>query len=202
MELAALVLSIISIVVSLAVPITLEVVRKPKLALLIGEAVGDERGFRILHLRVINRPLPRVLRKIISRRPAYQCYVDLDFRSMGSNSRKFEPIRAKWAKAPEPLILGEFDATKVPMAEQWDLAEGEEGESVAIAIKFAGEEHAYAFNSLSYQFEGLKNPRWLLSKNEYVIRARGVSGPVSVRQNFVISNLGTSLEQFRLRWPN
>ncbi|MBA7647154.1 hypothetical protein ES703_54924 [subsurface metagenome] len=201
---AGYIVSIIAIIVAclaIAVPFGIEVLKRPKLDIAVGKSTGDERGFRILHITVLNERRRGWFGKIVQRGLAPLCHVDLTFYDPSLRAKEFPPIRGRWSPTPEPVFLGQFDQARVSEGERWDLAPSDDGETVAVAIKHKDEQECYAFNGLSYHPScqpGWKKRDWMLTKGEYIVKTTAISGDVSHTAYFILKNWAKELESFAL----
>jgi hypothetical protein len=145
--------------ITIAAAIVVEWAKRPRLAIDVARPASDPR-WKILHVKVINKPVGGLVGRLLLRNDARGCRVRIQFlrhNVTGPPIHKLE-IGGRWSATPQPLSIVStpqglgaiFDINKVPQTERFDLQPDAGGEAVAVAIKHSDDKGAYAFNSESY----------------------------------------------------
>jgi hypothetical protein len=133
------------------------------------------------------------------RSTASGCRVTVDFADLETGPF-LTNRQMRWDGTAEPLTAdGRPDVTKVPQSLSLDVAP-DSVETIAVAVKYAGEESMYSFGAWSY-FHGGKefaDPGMELSKDEYRITVRAKAGGISEQRTFRLRNYGTGIDDFRV----
>jgi hypothetical protein len=199
----------------------------PKLELRIGDrAPGERDGLKwmFLHLQVINEPLvgwsEKRLHEIfrVYRRHA-TCQVRLSYLSSDEKQTYISPIFGDWSGTSEPfsffydsatsVVKAVPDFTKISNRWTFDVHPTWRGESVAVAIKYAGQRECYAFNAESY-FGNATGKPWCIQKyrldyEAIMVHAYLISGGIEIGPyRFRIVNDGNRIDEncFRLEECN
>lgn len=174
-------------------------------------------------IRVRNKPLVSPLAILLTRQAAQRCVVDLDYFRWGTDERVIPTVPGRWsshqkptrslpyaAEMPVPLSGGTagvinkggyggvgdiYDPALDPL--QQDVAVGDSGEEIAVAILRDGQ--AFAFSSESYAYDAFGNPNWALGHGTYrvVVRVRGSS--VNCERAFKLEYLSNDFSRFQLQ---
>jgi hypothetical protein len=210
---ASLIVAFLGAGVAIFVPLFVEYTRRPELVVERADDLNIENrspNQRLVHIKVINRPLTGWRGRWLLRNVATGCSAHIRFISRSDSSTVELPGR--WSANPEPLMLMasigtsgavsgatyvasleamSFDPTKVPQTRVIDVSPGEAGQLVAIALKTQGQAEAYGFASESYGFSDLQNPNWRLPHTEYVVEVVAEAGGLrSEPARFVLRNQG------------
>jgi hypothetical protein len=187
------------------IPIWVEYSRRP---VLVVERAGDLNiqkrtpPQRLVHLRVVNRPLSGWRGEYLLRSVAAGCTVQITLISRSDGSRV--SFAGRWSGHPEPWtyvpitsthgstgVVRLFDETKIAQTRVIDVSPGIAGQTAAIAIKTDGHASAYAFASESYFFANLENPEWALPHEAYDVEVYAEAGGIrSPTARFVLTNAG------------
>jgi hypothetical protein len=214
------VLALFGIFVAFWVPIQMERRKRPVLMIEPAEmeagVIGDHRarfakiGVRNLPIRREDSPwyFPRIDSWLL-RATATGCKVTASFEELATGGRPLTNRQMRWDAASEPLNLyvdatgslaAHPDITKVPQSLSLDVAP-DSVETIAVAIKYEGEEAAYAFDAWSYFHGGPRlfaDPRLELAGEEYRVSVRAAAGGISVERTLRLRNYGDSLDDFRV----
>jgi hypothetical protein len=203
------VLGIVGVVLALGVPIGIEWARRPSLRIEIGvDANSADPLWRIVHVRIVNKPLQGFPARFLLRNSAAACHVTMEFVSQSDGTRL--PASGKWSARPEPLAtvpvdsegLGLrriFDPEKIPQALTLDVSPTAAGEPVAVAIKHNGDPMAYAFDPAIYAYLNLRNDALALPHERYDVNVTVQAGEIKAEpRRFVLHNDGTEYRDLRL----
>lgn len=185
-------------IVSILLLFSFEYWRKPKLDVKEPHWVGDEFGYRILHVKGFNSP-----GKLVQRNTAHACTVNLRFFSLAVNELLFESIEGMWSQRPASITMNQSGPQKAQEVKRWNLQPGTDGYAIPIAIKHKGDADSYAFNGESYSVQTLgKIPQRMIPGDsaamaEVVLK----SGTTSVVRYFRIENWGVELQKFTIKGP-
>jgi hypothetical protein len=204
MELIGIGLGIFGVLLAIGIPLWIESMKRPLLHIEWAEDANNAiygGPTRIVHIKVINEPITGWRGRWLLRNPANGCGVTLTFRSM-SDGREIGPYSAKWDARPEPIQwlpnegqVNQFpDPEKIPACISYDLSPGEDGSSLAVALKRDGEAGAWAFSAILYfslpdkplSAEGFE----LASDTDYEVVARANVGGITCESSFVLRNRG------------
>lgn len=201
MELTALVLALVGIAVAIALPLTIEYLKRPGLR--VERATDADRiapsAFRIVHVKIVNEPIGGVFGRWLMRNVATGCRVTISVQTENGVSA-LPAFNGKWSAKPEPIqylplgggVQEAFDPAKWPGGLVYDLSPGLDGEPVAVAIKHDGEADAYAFHPMwIYQDPvGLRNAAARLSETEYEVTVTAEAGEITADKRFKLRNDG------------
>jgi hypothetical protein len=202
-------LGFFAILVAIAIPLWIEWRKRPMLSIEPGEnADRDAPSWRIVHVRVLNTPIPGRLGRFLLRQNADGCtgWVELRSRSGGA------PIafEAKWSSSPEPiqtLAIGGravefYDPQKLPIALVATVPPTKGGQTIAVAIKHNGDPHAYGFGKGLYADPNpgpLRTPSLALQDSEYDVTVTVEAGQLNCDARFVLYNRGPERDDLELR---
>jgi hypothetical protein len=185
MELAASL--VIGGLITIAVALAVEWVKRPRLAVEIARPASDAR-WEILHIKVINKPVAGWAGRFVLRNDAPGCRVRATFRrrNVTGPSTPLFGIDGRWSATPQPLsvIAGTqgreaiFDVNKLPQSERFDLPPDSAGEAVAIAIKLTGDRDAYAFSNSSYIAGDFRHEPFKLGVGQFEVEVTASVGAV------------------------
>ncbi|MGA9762402.1 MAG: hypothetical protein WBQ14_08270 [Gaiellaceae bacterium] len=209
MNVVYLVLSIVAIAFAVVVPVFVEYSRRPVLTIKRSEDLNFDSTLprRIVHVRVVNRPLSGLRGRWLLCNVATGCTVSITMTSRSDGTGL--TFQGRWSGNPEPMTIlthgqGDiavvYDPMKLPQTRVIDVSPGEEGQTMAIAIKAEGDSRAYCFASESYERLGdLRKPGWELPHKEYdvvvVAQAGGISSPPT---RFLLRNSGSHYTDLEL----
>jgi hypothetical protein len=136
---------VVAVLVAVTIPLLIEATRRPSLSIRRGSDLDDDH-WRVVHVRILNEPIPGLRGRLLLRHSAAGCEVRMTLRSR-SDEKEMPSILCKWSAAPEPLehVVRENalesvpDAQKIGSATRYEVQPGGEGEPVAVAIKHDGE---------------------------------------------------------------
>jgi hypothetical protein len=102
MEIGALLVGILALVIAIAAPIGVELLKRPKLEIEPSTFEDDEVDWTFATVRVFNRAtMPRVF-SWLTRSTAQACEATIEFRKVGDDRLAFPPVAARWSSRPEP----------------------------------------------------------------------------------------------------
>lgn len=107
------ILGVVAIAVAVAVPFGIERLKRPRLEIVSSQ--WSPPGFVLwtfATVRIRNRPLSKVLDKLLTRQPVQGCTADIDFYHWDSDACTFT-VPGRWSSAPEPLRLAPEDLPTV-----------------------------------------------------------------------------------------
>jgi hypothetical protein len=214
-------LALFGIFVAFWVPIQMERHKRPVLTIEpYDSAAGDLGGVtvRFAKIRVQNLPLgrdesPWYFPRIdtwLSRATATGCKVTASFEEIATGARPVPDVELRWDATAEPLNLyvtadgrhaADPDITKLPQSLRFDVAPDRVGEALAIGIKYAGEESAFAFGAWSYFGGGPRlygHPAFELAGDEYLVTIRATAGGASATRTVRLRNYGRDVHDFRV----
>jgi hypothetical protein len=192
--------------IAIGFTILIEYYRKPNLIISISQKIKFE-DFVSLRLRVINSPLPRLL-KWLFRQPALQCHGNITFHDSQNGQNLFgREMSIRWVNNPEPLpikIISKsgwegkiLDPVRFNQFQRIDIYPGKNNyEDLDVVIRYKNEKECYGFNNESYQ-EDFKDARWKLAKDQYLIKVTIWSSGDKVTKNFRLMNLDP-IDSFRI----
>lgn len=116
------ILGVVAIAVAVAVPFGIERLKRPRLEIVSSQ--WSPPGFVLwtfATVRIRNRPLSKVLDKLLTRQPVQGCTADIDFYHWDSDACTFT-VPGRWSSAPEPLRLVPEDLPTVlpPVIQRWE----------------------------------------------------------------------------------
>lgn len=187
----------LSLLVAVGFPILLEYLRRPRIDVVPQPGgVGDERGFRFLHVQVYNRPRIRRPLNWVAVSPLPVSRVLLEYFRTGE--RLFANVQGIWTNRPRPVVNEQFDSERANEAQALDLFASDQPYPVPVAIKLRGQEEAYGFHAESYRYDNRCDPNIRLPSNaEVELRVRIMGGGPKQRESrFRIQNFGRDLQAF------
>jgi hypothetical protein len=215
MEWLAVVVALVGAGIAVCIPLAVEYARRPELAVELADDLNIENrtpNQRIVHVRVVNRPLQGLRARWLLRNAANGCKVHVKFVSHSDQSGP--EFDGRWSGHPEPYTLVAIpgptggvaavpwvqrlslvDEAKIPQTRVIDVSPGTEGQVVGIAIKTDDYKEAYGFGPESYLYEAghLQNPQWFLPHTTYDVQVFAEAGELrSPIVRFVLRNEGTS----------
>jgi hypothetical protein len=146
-----------------------ERLRRPKLIIEQGEWRDANVPWQFVTVRLANRRLRGLWRRLFTRNPALECQVSLTFRSEGG---EVGPIPARWSARPEPIRFepgggASFDPSLVPDSYRLTLPATDQREEVAVAIGNQG--RCSAFSAPSYGAPAWHHPDWELTPGQWKV---------------------------------
>jgi hypothetical protein len=194
--------------IAVFIPLFVEYTKRPALEIALADDLNIEDRLpkqRLVHIRVINRPLAGRRGAWLLRNVATGCTVDVEIISRRDHQRI--SFAGRWSANPEPwtfaagdrVIAQIFDPTKIASTRVFDLPPSTQGSSLAVAIKVDGQEDAYGFASESYGWPQLRNPAWTLSHATYDVRVVARAGGLEAKQDFVLRNDGPRYADLELK---
>lgn len=199
-------------VVTIAITISLEHLRSPRVRLAIGAVVPIlPRGpftnsWRSLRIEVSNERLPGWANWWLSRLPAQQCRAEISFRRLDGTHFFAQPMTARWAGvSPEPRVVHVQtpNGVVVPILDNPQELKTtvdiypDASEQLDVAIRVDQDEHAYAWNNESYFYQDWRNPSRRLDHDRYLIEVSVRSTGRKRTEWFRIDNDG-SFDNFSL----
>jgi hypothetical protein len=172
-------------VITIAVTIFVEYLRRPRLMLAIAGPVDTTyapgrpaRKGRYLYVELVNRPLPWFARWM-SRNPALQCTGTITFHNLQDGERFFaKSMPVRFSRTPEPIptyiqlggaTVTLLDAARAGQESRIDVYPGESTQ-LDIAAKFDDEDDVYGWSNLSYfSTPPWRNPEWRLPRGRYLV---------------------------------
>jgi len=187
----------LSLVVAVGFPLLLEYLKRPRIDIVpMSGGVGDEEGFRFLHVQVYNRPRIRLPLRWLTILPLSGSLVRL--RYFRSGEPLFRDVIGIWTDRPRPVVNNQYDSERAAEAQLLDLPAKDQPYLVPVAIKLKGQETAYGFHAESYRYDNLCDPELQLpakSQVELSVRVEG-GGPKQREFRFMIENFGLDLQSF------
>jgi hypothetical protein len=129
------------------------------------------------------------------------------FEDLATGARPFTNRPMRWDGTAEPFnfyvdasgkIASIPDMTKVPQSLSLDVAPNTI-ETVAVGLKYDGDEAMYVFHAWSYFHGGphlFRHPSLALSGDEYRIQVRASAGGITEERTLRVRNYGTGLTDF------
>jgi hypothetical protein len=171
-------------IITILVTISVEVLRRPKLRLAVGNAVDatytDERPAkkgRYLYVNLINDPLPWFARWM-SRGAALHCSGTVTFHNLDGQRFFAREMPVRFSRTPEPVpvqlrvgeaVIAFFDPSRANAESRIDVYPGE-STPLDVAVKFESEEEAYGWSNLNYfSTPPWRNPDWKLPRGRYLV---------------------------------
>jgi hypothetical protein len=214
-------LAVSGIVVAFWVPIQMERHKRPVLAIAPADfPAGDLDGVtvRFAKIRIQNLPLERAespwyfprIDTWLARSTATGCKVSASFEEVATSARPLPDVELRWDATAEPLNLyvtpdgrraADPDLTKVPQSLRFDLAADPVGETLAVAIKYAGDESCFAFGAWSYFGGGPRlfaHPQFELTGEEYRLTVHVAAGGATATRTLRLRNYGQDVQDFRV----
>jgi hypothetical protein len=204
--LEAFVGAVIGAIFSIIITIFVEVQRKPKLILSIGEPTQlplfDSSTF--LRLKVQNCELPKPL-KFLQRNTAEQCHGIVVFRHLDGQKVFVNQMEMRWTGTPEivpsKLYIGVksypiFDLSKYSTSSRIDICTGDSGEEIDVVGRFGDDIECYGVNNESY-LHNWKTPKWKLDKGIYLVDVTIISVGEKIKGLYRLINDGNKAD-FRL----
>jgi hypothetical protein len=98
------ILAIIGIVAAIAVPLSIELLKRPRLKIVPTRwSPGGPVEWTFAVVQVLNKPLTGPIARLLSRQAAQGCVVDIDYFSWGLDEKLMPTVRGRWSSHPEPL---------------------------------------------------------------------------------------------------
>jgi hypothetical protein len=200
--------SIISILIAIALPLGIEWLRRPSLRIERSDdlnRIDASPPWRIVHVKVINKPLGGLKGRFLLRNTASGCRVDMVFTSR--SDRKQLLTNGRWSATPQPIshavmpdsrVVSHFNPELVPQTLTFDVAPHDDGEVLAVAIKAEGDASAFAFTSESYAASNMRAPMFELPDEGYDVSVVVRAGGISARATFVLTHGGQHYTSLRL----
>ena len=199
--------------ITILVTIFVEVLRRPKLRLAVGNTVdtiyAEERPAkkgRYLYVDLVNDPLPWYA-CWMSRGAALQCSGTITFHNLDGQLFFAREMPVRFSRTPEPvpvqLKVGEdvitfFDPSRASAESRIDVYPGE-STPLDVAVKFESEEEAYGWSNLNYfSTPRWRNPDWKLPQGRYLVEITISSSGRKCRDVFRLFN-EAGPKDFRLR---
>jgi len=194
--------------ISIAITIVVESIRRPKLRLSIHDPL-DFDLLRSLRLTVTNEDLNPCARWMM-RAPASQCHGKITFHHRDTGHDVFgRQMQSRWASQPEPtpLILVApdgsqqriWDFARLSFGVHADIAPGE-SEVLDIAVRFNNEDDCYGWNNEAYSSANSRNPNWKLNRGQYLVRVTMVSAGLIFSEVFrLVNDVGSGIFAWRKR---
>ena len=157
----------------------------------------DYKNMAFYRLKVINQ----------GKRAAFNCKINLEFQDNNRN-KKFDPIKAKWDRTPEPIIYFPSPDKPVPITQPSIINSTEllninpysSEELFCVLVKEDGHEECYAFGPLSYfDTDRLKKQEWELSKGEYYLKVTINYSDGKLMEDFYIKNHDTQKDSIEIK---
>jgi hypothetical protein len=218
---AAIALGVAALVAAFVVPAAIEWLKRPHLE--ISPSPWSPAGpvaWTFAAVRILNKPVARPFRWLLTREVAQGCTVALDVFKWGTDERAVDQVQGRWSSHPEPIRLVPSPAVQAPVPgpgtaslpahgqpftpefdpgliqREQDVAVTAGGEEVAVAILRAGE--AFVFTDDSYGHPAWGRPDLKLDRGTYcvVVRVRGSS--VERERAFKLEYLSDDFAKFRL----
>ena len=153
---------------------------RPKLTVIAdtGRAQGqtpDRPAHEFYHVLIRNEPAPWMFP---GRKPAWDCKVNIEVvDDEGNRILTHDPVAARWASQPEPLIpvlhdsqtVNLIDFSRLVMARKANV-HAHEDQPVSIVLKYDGDPNCFLFSNESYYYPGWANPEWKLGLGEHRLR--------------------------------
>jgi len=209
-EINPFLLAYLSFLVALLIFFIVDLFKRPNFVITLGAINESEEGsYRFLHVNIINLDWPFWF-FLFRKGNAVNTTAEIVFKEKDFN-KTILSVQGRWSSNPEPIIRDStnkyllFDEDKArqgglitisPSRHTKELREGKLG----IAVKVANENLCYGFSDNSYNspnFPGKDS--WKLQRGIYDIDVIVRSGRFSKKENFVLENLGSSLQDFILR---
>lgn len=171
-------------IITILVTIAIEVLRRPKLALVPGRAVDatyeagrPAKKGRYLYVDLVNQSLPWFARWM-SRSAALQCRGTITFHNLDGQLFFAREMPVRFSRTPDPVPVSFaiggthvslFDPSRATAESRIDVYPGE-GTQLDVAAKFESEEEAYGWSNLSYfSSPPWRNPEWKLPRGRYLV---------------------------------
>jgi len=132
----------------------------------------------------------------------------MEFREAGRDHLALPVVPGRWSSHPEPVrsvlvkdeadapsFVVQYDPTLTPQTRRLDVAAGDTGEEVAVAILRA-DGTAHAWGAESYAFPGCSNPDWELKRLIYDVRVSVTASGISKNRTVRLDNLTVDFAQF------
>lgn len=176
---------ILGAVISIAITIWIENLRKPKLSVIVKHPTDIEyanapaKTARFLQIEVINQPLHWLVRWM-SRESAMQVHAAISFYHLDGQNVFGSEMIARWSGASEPvfprIIFDQkergfvLDPSRLAVSPNIDIYPGH-SQAFDIAAKFDKDDECYGWNNEGYFSKPLwRNPAWKLLHGRYLIK--------------------------------
>jgi len=171
-------------IITILVTIAVEVLRRPKLRLVLAPAVNAtyepgrpaKRG-RYLYIDLVNQPLPWLARWM-SRSAALQCTGFITFHHLDGQKFFSGQMPVRFSRSPEPVplhfVIGDktgtiLDPSRMNVDSRMDIYPGERT-PLDVAAKFDSEDEVYGWSNLSYfSVPPWRNPDWKLPRGRFLV---------------------------------
>jgi hypothetical protein len=213
--------------IALVIPFAIEILKRPRLEV-VPATWRPHRTlpFTFASAGVRNKPLPKLLGRLLSRDVAQACEIFIDYYKWEHPDAKlFDSIQGRWDSHPQPERsisrenadtrgVGEPGnpdaggleermefAPSLDSSNQEDIVSGSDRGQVSVAILTAGGE-AFAFANQSYAYGSLLgNPAWKLPMGTYrvVIRVRASNVNREECFSFRLEYLSEDFAKFQLK---
>ena len=174
-----------------------------------GGRTPDDPRLRLVHVEVVNPPIPRLLRWLTYRQSAQRVRLKVSYTPILGTKPKYS-VEGRWTANPEPIEAPHVRGEKVLVFHPWlvytgrfiDIASGDRGEEALVVIKRDGEEDCFVFDNEAYFPHGV-DPQKRLPKGTYRVTVTAIAGAVQSKPTeFLLFNEGPALEDLRLDIPN
>jgi hypothetical protein len=192
---------VLGFIASLAAALLYDRAGRPKLTTLpdANRAVASQGAaapHEFYHLTIRQEPSPWFYPA--GRRPAWDCKAMIEVIDESGVSILSEPIIARWASQPEPLIptihqgqaLSLIDLARLMQARRVNV-HSHEDQPLSIAIKYEGSPDCHLFSNESYSFPQWQNPSWKLGPGLHRLRITVFYERGRLVRYFRLQNCGT-----------
>jgi hypothetical protein len=199
---------------SIAATIFIEVMRQPKLKLIILDPVDKEypadsnrpvQSARFLYLDLMNKPLPKWL-SWIQRTAAVQCYGDISFYNLDGQNVFGRSMRIRWSNTREPVLpvhTFQIDGERVylidyrtDVIDRVDVYPGD-SQRLDVVARFGDDISCYGWSNENYS-RGWRHPDWELPPERYIVKVTVISSGQTSKEVFRIVNNNIPRNAFRL----
>jgi hypothetical protein len=177
---AAFLSTLFGALVTIAMVIFVERMRRPRLELSIQPPFDGPwaqnapvRAMRSLRLILSNKTLPWWARSWMSHTPALQCRAEITFHDGTTRQNIFErTMEGRWATSAEPFIIQAPQGRPIMfIPESVCVVYPGEHAVLDIAIRADDDVHSYGWNNESYVCTPeWRNPRWQLRQGIYLVK--------------------------------
>ncbi len=209
MGLLEVVISFVSVIVAIALPLIIEKLKSPNLEIYPQrEDLKKEDDHWWYHLIVKNKKRETKIGSLVQRNVATQCQAFIEFIDKESG-RPLHQIIGKWGTQPNPisfqimmrgteLNVGRIvDETKIPTAQTTDI--GFRERSLDIVIKYRGEKACYALDPWAFD-NWRADPKCKMETDEYILEVKVMADNMAkpTVRRFILKNKGTELEDVKI----
>jgi hypothetical protein len=126
------------------------------------------------------------------------------FRSLG-DGREFA-VPGRWSAAPQPLVVVpsggyRYDPNRAPQSIILDVSPSEVGEALGVALKYDGDDDAFAFSDEAYADPRLCNPNLVLEDDGYLVHVDASAGEITASAVFELKNTRDRRAGLKLEGP-